>query len=131
MVKHADLEAQALGNLTKSQQGKSNVASSPAYKAEYQKALNSMSRRGDPDEKIFYIVKSLLLGCFGSLAFLSIVFILGSIEFMQAVYLGIMLFVLPYIIGRHFEKQIDSTALHVTKWLDKHPRLKGIIVRYM
>jgi len=90
-----------------------------------------MVNRDDPDERIFFIIKYWILGLFESLVFLLIVFILGSITFWQAIYIGLLLFVLPFIIGRYFEKEIDWAALKATKGLNRHPRAKKMIVKYM
>jgi hypothetical protein len=90
-----------------------------------------MVSRDAPDERIFFIVKYLILGCFESLFFLLTVLYLGSINIWQAVYIGLLLFFTPFIIGRYFEREIDWIALRVTNRLNRHPKIKRIIVRYM
>lgn len=90
-----------------------------------------MAGRDDPDERIFFIIKYWILGCFESLFFLLIILALGSINFWQAIYISLVLLFLPFAIGRYFEEEIDWAALRATKGLNRHPRLKRMLVKYM
>jgi uncharacterized membrane protein YjjP (DUF1212 family) len=90
-----------------------------------------IASRRKPDERIFFIVKSSIMGCFGSVAFLLTILILGSINFWQAFFIGLLLFFVPFIIGRFFEKQINWLALKVAEALNKFPRMKKKVVKYI
>ena len=66
-----------------------------------------------------------------AIIFLIIVWYLVTINFIQTVFLGIFIFVLSLVISRLFELEINKGTNKILKYLNKHPRLKKLILNYL
>jgi hypothetical protein len=90
-----------------------------------------MSRRESAKATLHFIVRSCFMGLMNSLMLLSIVYVLGSINTVQVFFIGIILFIATLVITRLFSKQIEK-ATHITlKYLDRHQRIRGFILKYL
>ena len=80
------------------------------------------------DEKIFFAVKFWLMSVFQGTALIIIVFFLGQIDALGLILLGIVLFCLALIISRRFDSHISALALFITSKVNKHPKLRSMIL---
>ncbi|MEK6958545.1 MAG: hypothetical protein AABW59_00715 [archaeon] len=81
------------------------------------------------DKKIFFAIKVWLMAVFQGTAMTVAVFVLGKIDAIQFMILGSIFFIVSLVLGRFFDKPINAIALMITKKLNNHPKIKGLILK--
>ncbi|MEM5834835.1 MAG: hypothetical protein QXQ69_03245 [Candidatus Aenigmatarchaeota archaeon] len=82
------------------------------------------------EERLYFIVRSYLMGCVGGIIFPAIVFILGKINWIQSIIIGTFVYIISLAISRVFEKQIDKITQKILIHLNKHKKIKSFILKY-
>ncbi len=82
------------------------------------------------EDRLFIIIKAGIMGGIGGSIFLTIVYVLGSINFWQTLIIGFFLFMTSIIITRSFENKINKLTFWVSNLLDRFPKVKRIIHKY-
>lgn len=82
------------------------------------------------EERLYFIVRAYLMGCVGGIIFPLIVFILGSINFIQTIVIGFFVFVASLVISRAFESYIERATRKILSFLDRNRRIKRFILKY-
>jgi hypothetical protein len=85
----------------------------------------------EEENRLYFIIRSWLMGQIGSVLFLTAVWILGSINFVQTVVLGTFVFVASLAISRLFESTIEKIVRKTINFLNKHTRIKKFILKYL
>lgn len=85
----------------------------------------------DPDKRIFFVVKYWIMINLQTVIFSIVIFCLGTINFLQAVVVGLTMLFITFLIGRHFDTSICKVALKVTNGLERFPTVKRAIIKYM
>ena len=80
------------------------------------------------DKKIFFVIKFWLMSVFQGTAIIVIVFFLGQINALGLLLLGAVLFVVSLVLSRRFDKQINALALWLASIVNKHPKIRELIV---
>jgi len=80
--------------------------------------------------RLYFIIRSSIMGQIGGLIFLSIVWFLGSIDFSQTIVIGIFVFVISLIVSRFLDYYINKGTRKILKFLSKHTRVKNFILKY-
>ena len=83
------------------------------------------------ENKLYFIIRSSIMSLTSAIIFLITVWYLVTINFIQTVFLGIFIFVLSLVISRLFELEINKGTNKILKYLNKHPRLKKLILNYL
>lgn len=84
----------------------------------------------NPEERLYFIARSCLMGLIGGLIFPTAALILGSINFIQTIIIGFFVLVVALIISRLFEKYIDKATRKILKYLNKYKKFKAFILKY-
>jgi len=84
----------------------------------------------EEEHRLYFILRSWLMGYVGAAILFITVFILGSINFIQTVILSTVAFVASLVISRLFDKQIARLVKKILKFLDKNQRIKCLIVNH-
>jgi hypothetical protein len=79
--------------------------------------------------RLYFIIRSASISIIGALPFFIIVLILGSINVVQTILLGIFVFVFSLVITRLFEKAIVKLAQKIIAILQKHKRVRDFILK--
>jgi len=70
--------------------------------------LSKKYRKNRSEDKLYFIIKSWLMGQIGGIILYIAILILGSINFVQAIIVGIFGFIISLMISRYFEKYINK-----------------------
>jgi len=81
-------------------------------------------------ERLYFIVKSWLMGQISAVIFLGSVLILGVINFIQSVIIGFIAYTSSLIILRFFDKQINLVVKKILNFLDRHKKIKEFILKH-
>jgi len=79
--------------------------------------------------RLYFIIRSASISILGALPFFIVVLILGSIDVVQTILLGVFVFVFSLIITRLFEKFIVKFAQRIIIILQRHKRVRDFILK--
>ena len=80
-------------------------------------------------QRLYFVLRSLFMGLISALITFSMILYLGTIDFVQAVFLGIFVFVFSLVFTRLFDEQIVSVSMKIISFLEKHSRLRSIVLK--
>jgi hypothetical protein len=80
-------------------------------------------------QRLYFVLRSLFMGLISALITFSMILYLGTIDFVQAVFLGIFVFVFSLVFTRLFDEQIVSVSMKIISFLEKHNRLRRIVLK--
>jgi membrane glycosyltransferase len=79
--------------------------------------------------RLYFIVRSVFLSLFSSIPFFVVVLILGSINVVQTIILGIFVFVFSLAVTRLFETPIIKLVQKIVIILQRHKRARDFILK--
>ena len=79
-------------------------------------------------QRLYFVVRSAIMSLVSALITFIIVGYLGIIDVVQAVFLGIFLFVGSLIVSRLFDRQIVKVSKKIIRVLDRHKRARAFIL---
>jgi len=69
------------------------------------------------------------MGQIGGIILYIAILILGSINFVQAIIVGIFGFIISLMISRYFEKYINKMTKKIMKFLNRYKRIENFIIK--
>ena len=78
---------------------------------------------------LYFVVRASLMSLLGALITFLTVAYLGSIGVVQAVLLGMVIFVASLIVSRLFDKQIVSVSKRIINALSRHKRARAFVLK--
>ena len=87
------------------------------------------SKKNYSEDKLYFIIRSWLMGQIGGIILYIAILILGSIDFVQAIIIGIFGFITSLMISKYFEKYINKITKKIMKFLYKHKRIENFIIK--
>jgi len=91
--------------------------------------LSKKYRKNRSEDKLYFIIKSWLMGQIGGIILYIAILILGSINFVQAIIVGIFGFIISLMISRYFEKYINKMTKKIMKFLNRYNRIENFIIK--
>jgi hypothetical protein len=80
-------------------------------------------------ERLYFIIRSYIMGVVGGVVFPLMALILGSINFIQAIFLGFFSFLASLAISRYFESPIERITKKTLVWLNRHQKIRKFIMK--
>ena len=80
-------------------------------------------------QRLYFVLRSIFMGLISALITFSVILYLGTINFIQAIFLGIFVFVFSLVFTRLFDEQIVSISMKIIRFLEKHNRLRSIVLK--
>ncbi|MBK5133098.1 hypothetical protein JJE00_01555 [Candidatus Bathyarchaeota archaeon] len=80
-------------------------------------------------QRLYFVLRSIFMGLISALITFSAILYLGTINFIQAFFLGIFVFVFSLVFTRLFDEPIVSVSMKIIRFLEKHNRLRSIILK--
>jgi len=85
----------------------------------------------EEERHLYFAIRSIVLGLVSGILFLSSVWLLGTVDFGEAVVIGVLVFVASLLISRLFDAPITSVVRRILKLLEKREKLRKLILRYL
>jgi len=82
-------------------------------------------------QRLYFVVRSLFMGLIGAMLSFTVILYLGSIDIIDAIFLGIIVFIFSLLFSRLFDSQIISLCLKIIRLLNKNTRIRKIILRFI
>jgi hypothetical protein len=81
-------------------------------------------------ERLYFIIRSFLMGVIGFLFTITSVYILGTVDALQTFLIGITAFTAGLFITRLFDSQTSRLTKKAVMYLSKRRRIRDIIMKY-
>jgi hypothetical protein len=108
-----------------------SVANADADRERRKKAMLHILAASVRTQRLYFVVRSAIMSLISALITLTIVGYLGSINMVQAVFLGIFLFVATLVVSRLFDKQIVYVSKKIVSRLSRHKRASGFALKHL
>jgi hypothetical protein len=80
-------------------------------------------------QRLYFVLRSIFMGLISAFITFTVILYLGTINFAQAIFLGIFVFTFSLMFSRLFDIQIVLISMKIIQFLEKHEKLKTIILR--
>jgi ABC-type transport system involved in cytochrome bd biosynthesis fused ATPase/permease subunit len=80
-------------------------------------------------QRLYFVVRASIMSLLGALITFLIVAYLGSIGVVQAVLLGMLIFVAALIVSRLFDRQIVAVSKRIISALSRHKRARAFVLK--
>ena len=97
--------------------------------AETRRAMNIVIAESVRTQRLYFVVRSVLMSLISALIYFLVVLYLGAIDAVQAAFLGVFVFVAALIVSRLFDKQIVIASKKIISFLNKHERLRRFVLK--
>jgi ABC-type multidrug transport system fused ATPase/permease subunit len=92
-------------------------------------AVNAVLAESVRTQRLYFVVRSVIMSLISALIYFVVVLYLGSIDAVQAAFLGVLVFILALLASRLFDKPIVIASKKIIRYLNKHERLRTFILR--
>jgi len=92
-------------------------------------AVNAVLAESVRTQRLYFVVRSVIMSLISALIYFVVVLYLGSIDAVQAAFLGVFVFVVALVASRVFDKQIVTASKKIIRHLKKHERLRSFVLR--
>lgn len=82
-------------------------------------------------QRLYFIIRSLMMSILSALLYLSVILVIGSINLVSGIALGIISFVFSLVISRLFDTQIVSLTRYIIIFLGKHQQIRNLIINHL
>ena len=82
------------------------------------------------NERLYFIIRSWVMSEIGGGLFLVCVLILGSVDFIQSIVIGVANYFGSLIISGFFDSIINKVVVKILRLLNKRIRVKGFILNH-
>jgi len=91
--------------------------------------MNAIITESVRTQRLYFVVRSVLMSFMSALIYFLVVLYMGAIDAVQAVFLGVFVFVAALVVSRLFDKQIVHASKKIISFLNKHERLRTFILQ--
>ena len=92
-------------------------------------AVNAVLAESVRTQRLYFVVRSVIMSLISALIYFVVVLYLGSIDAVQAAFLGVFVFIVALVASRLFDKQIVTASKKIIRYLNKHERLRMFVLR--
>lgn len=93
------------------------------------KTMMELLKASVKTQRLYFVLRSIFMGLVSALITFAVILYLGTINFAQAIFLGIFVFTFSLMFSRLFDNQIVLISMKIIQFLEKHEKLRTIILR--
>jgi len=94
-----------------------------------QRAMTPILVESVQTQRLYFVVRSLLMSLISALIYFLVVLYFGTIDAVQAAFIGVLVFVVALIVSRVFDKQIVNASKKIIHFLNNYKRIKSFVLR--
>jgi ABC-type transport system involved in cytochrome bd biosynthesis fused ATPase/permease subunit len=80
-------------------------------------------------QRLYFVVRSVLMSLISALIYFVVVLYFGTIDAVQAAFLGVFVFIVALIMSRLFDKQIVLASKKIIQYLNKYRRIRTFVLK--
>ena len=80
-------------------------------------------------QRLYFVVRSVLMSLISALIYFFVVLYFGTINAVQAAFLGVFVFIVALVVSRLFDKQIVTASKKIVRFLNKYRRIRKFVLK--
>jgi ABC-type transport system involved in cytochrome bd biosynthesis fused ATPase/permease subunit len=80
-------------------------------------------------QRLYFVVRSVLMSLISALIYFLVVLYFGTINAVQAAFLGVFVFIVALVVSRLFDKQIVTASKKIIRFLNKYKRIRKFVLK--
>jgi ABC-type transport system involved in cytochrome bd biosynthesis fused ATPase/permease subunit len=80
-------------------------------------------------QRLYFVVRSVLMSLISALVYFFVVLYFGTIDAIQAAFLGVFVFIVALVVSRLFDKQIVTASKKIISFLSKYKRIRIFVLK--
>jgi ABC-type transport system involved in cytochrome bd biosynthesis fused ATPase/permease subunit len=80
-------------------------------------------------QRLYFVVRSVLMSLISAMIYFIVVLYFGTIDAVQAAFLGVFVFIVALVVSRLFDKQIVRTSKKIIQYLNKYKRVRTFVLK--
>jgi ABC-type transport system involved in cytochrome bd biosynthesis fused ATPase/permease subunit len=80
-------------------------------------------------QRLYFVVRSVLMSLISALIYFMVVLYFGTIDAVQAAFLGVFVFVVALVVSRLFDKQIVRASKKIIAYLNRYKRVRTFVLK--
>jgi ABC-type transport system involved in cytochrome bd biosynthesis fused ATPase/permease subunit len=94
-----------------------------------QGAMMSVLVESVQTQRLYFVVRSVLMSLISAVIYFVVVLYFGTIDAVQAAFLGVFVFIVALVVSRLFDKQIVRASKKIIQYLNKYRRLRTFVLK--
>jgi len=80
-------------------------------------------------QRLYFVVRSVLMSLISAVIYFIVVLYFGTIDAVQATFLGVFVFIVALVVSRLFDKQIVRASKKIIQYLNKYKRVRTFVLK--
>lgn len=80
-------------------------------------------------QRLYFVVRSVLMSFISALIYFVVVLYFGTIDAVQAAFIGVFVFIVALVVSRLFDKQIVIASKKIINYLSKYRRIRTFVLK--
>jgi len=80
-------------------------------------------------QRLYFVVRSVLMSLISALIYFVVVLYFGTIDAVQAAFIGVFVFIVALVVSRLFDKQIVIVSRKIINYLSKYHRIRTFVLK--
>jgi ABC-type transport system involved in cytochrome bd biosynthesis fused ATPase/permease subunit len=80
-------------------------------------------------QRLYFVVRSVLMSLISALIYFIVVLYFGTIDAVQAAFLGVFVFIVSLVVSRLFDKQIVRVSKKIIYYLNKYHKVRAFVLK--
>ena len=97
--------------------------------AKTRRAMTTVLVKSVQTQRLYFVVRSMLMSLIGAIIYFVVVLYFGTIDAVQAAFLGAFVFIVALIVSRLFDKQIVTVSKKITGFLNKYRKIRTFVLK--
>jgi ABC-type transport system involved in cytochrome bd biosynthesis fused ATPase/permease subunit len=97
--------------------------------ARTQSAMTAVLSESVHTQRLYFVVRSVLMSLISALIYFLVVLYFGTINAVQAAFLGVFVFIVALVVSRLFDKQIVTASKKIIRFLNKYQRIRKFVLK--
>jgi hypothetical protein len=97
--------------------------------AKTRRAMTTVLVESIQTQRLYFVVRSMLMSLIGAIIYFIVVLYFGTIDAVQAAFLGAFVFIVALIVSRLFDKQIVTVSKKITGFLNKYRKIRTFVLK--
>jgi ABC-type transport system involved in cytochrome bd biosynthesis fused ATPase/permease subunit len=92
-------------------------------------AMIAVIKESVETQRLYFVVRSVIMSLISALIYFLVVLYFGTINAIQAAFLGVFVFIVALIVSRLLDKQIVQGSKKIIRYLSKYKRVRGFVLK--
>jgi ABC-type transport system involved in cytochrome bd biosynthesis fused ATPase/permease subunit len=93
------------------------------------RAMTAVLAESVQTQRLYFVVRSVLMSLISALVYFFVVLYFGTIDAVQAAFLGVFVFVVALVVSRLFDKQIVAASKKIISYMNRHREFRRFVLK--